>query len=274
MEPLLKWPGGKRWIAEELGLLYKRLQNKGVNGITEPFAGGASISFVVEPENVQLNDIISPLTDLYSEIKANDSFSLSGINILNTEDNYLKNREIFNQNIKSGTTEKNPALFYYMNRTGYRGMVRFNKLGEFNISFGNYAKPILLDDFSAYHQFLKRAEITNGCFQELKVKQSHMIFSDPPYDDGWVGYSENGFDMNKQTQHAHWLASHKNPIVTTNKATPRIVSLYKSLGFTVKTYSARRSISAKKNSGEKVKEMIAFLNIKPSDIKKICFLDD
>ena len=42
---------------------------------------------------------------------------------------------------------------------------------------------------------------------------------------------------------AEWLARHKGPVVLANQATPRIVALYRKLGFRLQFLAAPRMIS-------------------------------
>jgi DNA adenine methylase len=62
------------------------------------------------------------------------------IEMSNNETRYYKLRQRFNELLRSGkaTMKEAASLFYYLNRTGYNGLRRFNQSGEFNVPFGRY----------------------------------------------------------------------------------------------------------------------------------------
>ena len=49
-------------------------------------------------------------------------------------------RAQFNELLSTGksSTSEAASLFYYLNRTGYNGLCRFNSKGRFNVPFGSY----------------------------------------------------------------------------------------------------------------------------------------
>ncbi|HCC32292.1 MAG TPA: adenine methyltransferase, partial [Clostridiales bacterium] len=70
-----------------------------------------------------------------------------------------------------------------------------------------------------------------------------FVYADPPYDVEFTQYSKDGFTWKDQVRLANWLASHPGPVVASNQATPRIVSLYRSLGFDLRFLDAPRMIN-------------------------------
>ncbi len=65
---------------------------------------------------------------------------------------FYRQRARFNQLISEGkaNSEEAASLFYYLNRTCYNGLCRFNRKGEFNVPFGLYNKIIYKTDFTEY----------------------------------------------------------------------------------------------------------------------------
>ena len=58
-----------------------------------------------------------------------------------------------------GAEREAGALFYYLNRTGYNGLCRFNRSGEFNVPFGQYARIAYTRDFTPYRAVLARLDV-------------------------------------------------------------------------------------------------------------------
>ena len=81
----------------------------------------------------------------------------------NDETVYYANRFRFNELLSSGRsdTAEAAALFYYLNRTGYNGLCRFNQQGEFNVPFGRYKRLDYRKDFTDYTRGSPAFEFTN-----------------------------------------------------------------------------------------------------------------
>jgi hypothetical protein len=87
-----------------------------------------------------------------------------------------------------------------------------------------------------------------------------FIYADPPYDVEFTTYSAGGFSWEDQVRTAELLAEHKGPVVMSNQATKRIVSLYKRLKFKLAYLDAPRRISC---TGDRsaAREVLATKNI-------------
>jgi DNA adenine methylase len=160
-------------------------------------------------------------------------------------------------------------LFYYLNRTGYNGLCRFNRRGEFNVPFGKYKKINYRKSFEEYSLLMETWELLNLDFRDLLslpevANKGSFVFADPPYDSdgkGFVGYGGKAFDWADQFHLASLLYDHPGPVVACNLATSRILTLYQSLNFDIELVNVPRRISCKGANRAPVQEMIATRNL-------------
>lgn len=180
----------------------------------------------------------------------------------NDQDFYYEARALFNELLekKSDNKRLQAELFYYLNRTGYNGLCRFNKKGLFNVPFGSYKNINYTEDFSAYKEVLKDWHFLSGDFELLDLRREDFVYADPPYDVEFRQYAKEGFSYEDQIRLAEWLARHRGPVVASNQATERIMKLYESLGFKVRVLSAPRMINC---TGDRTRanEMLAVKNL-------------
>jgi DNA adenine methylase len=239
LAPPLKWAGGKRWLLPHLRPLREPYDNR---RLVEPFIGGMAIALGLRPTTALLNDANMHLINFYRWLK---SGLVIDIRMENDKELYYQHRQRFNQLIieeKSDTIEA-ASLFYYLNRTGYNGLCRFNNKGQFNVPFGRYTTINYTVDFTPYVEALRGWELTNGDFSELQLYSNDFVYADPPYDVEFTSYSPGGFNWDDQVRLAHWLSAHPGPVVASNQATKRILDLYTDLGFDVTTLDAPRLIA-------------------------------
>jgi len=252
LRPPLKWAGGKRWLIPTLEKLWAK--HSGCR-LVEPFCGGLSVALGLQPQIALLNDVNSALVNFYQQIQKGLTLDIS---LENDEKAYYLRRTQFNElNQLTGVDETLAQLFYYLNRTGYNGLCRFNKSGGYNVPFGRYKKINYQTDFMKYQPALSAWEFTNKDFSELAIADNDFIYADPPYDVPFHQYAQKGFNWDDQVRLAEWLIEHKGPVVLSNQATERVVDLYKKLGFKLKYLDAPRRISCKANGRHAVKEVIA-----------------
>jgi hypothetical protein len=104
----------------------------------------------------------------------------------NHDDLYYQHRARFNALVADGRGESSEAaaLFYYLNRTGYNGLCRFNKKGAFNVPFGCYQRIVYERDFAPYRTAFRSWTFTAGDFEAVSVDPDDFVYADPPYESG------------------------------------------------------------------------------------------
>ncbi|MCX4189323.1 DNA adenine methylase [Methylophaga sp. OBS3] len=249
LRPPLKWAGGKRWLLPVLQKLWRPHSDK---RLVEPFCGGLSVALGLQPQEALLNDINPALINFYQQLKTGLKMDIS---LLNDEALYYQHRQQFNEKLQD--PKQRAQLFYYLNRTGYNGLCRFNKSGGYNVPFGRYKTIHYLTDFADYQPVLSQWQFTNTDFEQLDIQNNDFIYADPPYDVPFRQYAQQGFEWQDQERLAEWLAQHTGPVVLSNQATPRICKLYRQLGFKLRYVDAPRRISCKTTSRKAVKEVLA-----------------
>jgi DNA adenine methylase len=256
LRPPLKWAGGKRWLVPRLRQLWEPLRER---RLVEPFAGGLAVSLGLQPARALLNDINPHTIHFYRWLQRGLTIDRE---LQNDATAYYTARERFNDLIAAGQADGSEAagLFYYLNRTGYNGLCRFNRRGQFNVPFGRYATIAYTTDFTPYKEAFANWNFTHGDFAALSLEPDAAIYADPPYDVEFTQYSAGGFGWPEQIRLAHWLAAHPGPVILSNQATDRIVHLYDSLGFTLEYHDAPRMISCN-GDRTRAREVLAMRNL-------------
>ncbi len=239
LRPPLKWAGGKRWQVPYLRPLWESHAGR---RLVEPFCGGLAVTLGLSPGRALLNDANPHLINFYRWLQKGLCVDLQ---MENDETLFYGHRERFNRLLESGKGESQEAaaLFYYLNRTGFNGLCRFNRTGEFNVPFGRYARISYRQDFTRYRDILADWTITNVDVEAVPLGGSDFVYADPPYDVEFTQYAKDGFSWADQERTAVCLAKHRGPVVLVNQATPRIQALYQKLGFAVQFLDAPRRIS-------------------------------
>ncbi|MGA8569207.1 MAG: Dam family site-specific DNA-(adenine-N6)-methyltransferase, partial [Candidatus Binataceae bacterium] len=234
--PPLKWAGGKRWLVPHVAPLWQRFRGR---RLVEPFCGGMAVALGLMPARAALSDINPHVVNFYRWLKRGLRAEIA---MRNDEALFYCHRERFNRLVAAGDSDsaEAAALFYYLNRTGYNGLCRFNRKGKFNVPFGRYRQINYAIDFSAYRAAFKGWDFSAGDFEALELEPRDFIYADPPYDVEFTQYSKEKFGWDEQVRLAEFLARHRGPVVLSNQATARIVRLYCKLGFSIQRLRAPR----------------------------------
>ena len=134
-KPVIKWSGSKRSQAAEI---VRYLPEK-FGTYYEPFLGGGSMLYAVDPKRSVCGDICEPLILLWEMIKSQPE-ELAEAYRLRWErlqrEGYLVYYEIRDQFNKG----KQPEDLLFLSRTCVNGLIRFNTDGMFNNSF-HHTRP-------------------------------------------------------------------------------------------------------------------------------------
>lgn len=256
LSPPLKWAGGKRWQLPQLRTFWDRENHR---RLVEPFCGGLAVALGLQPEQALLNDANPHLINFYEWLKRGLRIS---IEMANDSGLFYEHRDRFNQLVRARKDETREAasLFYYLNRTGYNGLCRFNRTGEFNVPFGRYANINYRRNFVDYRPLFETWEFSHTAFDQIGLRPGDFVYADPPYDVVFTQYSKGGFSWDEQVRTAEWLAKHRGPVILANQATPRIMKLYRDLGYRLMKLKAPRRISC---TGDRTdaKEVLALRNL-------------
>jgi DNA adenine methylase len=239
VKPPLKWAGGKRWLVPQLAALW---QSHSGRRYVEPFCGGLAVPLGLKPATAILNDINPHLINFYTHLQQGLEISIV---MKNEERIFYRHRKRFNKLINEGNWQSAEAaqIFYYLNRTCFNGLCRFNQSGEFNVPFGTHKSITYARSFAEFQPLFQSWTFTCSDIGSLPVKPGDFIYADPPYDVEFTTYSAGGFSWDDQLRTAERLAAHRGPVVLSNQATTRIVALYLSLGFEISYLDGPRRIS-------------------------------
>jgi DNA adenine methylase len=256
LTPPLKWVGGKRWQVPHIRKYWERENHR---RLIEPFCGGLAVTLGLKPKRALLNDVNPHLINFYRQLQKGLKIS---IEMRNDRVLFYKHRDRFNELLHNGksTSREAASLFYYLNRTAYNGLCRFNRSGEFNVPFGRYATINYRRSFSEYVSLFANWQFTTNHFDEVPLRPGDFVYADPPYDVVFTQYSKGGFGWNEQVKTAEWLASHRGPVILSNQATARVIRLYRELGYKLIKLDAPRRISC---TGDRraAKEVLAIRNL-------------
>ena len=229
LKPLIKWSGGKR---DELDII-KRHMPQNYTTYAEPFAGGASLFFHLNP-STDVTSIISDthpdLINFYKQISEGHSSEIKQVidTFSCTPDGYYEVRDKFDP---QNHVDK-AAQFYYLRKTCFRGMLRYNSKGGFNIPWGRY-KSVHFNELENedYEKLLSRTKIIEGDFKEvfeLCQDENAFLFLDPPYDTPFSSYSPAGkFDHEDHKRLFECFQTSMAKCLMIISETPYIKELYK-----------------------------------------------
>ncbi|MEP6719058.1 MAG: Dam family site-specific DNA-(adenine-N6)-methyltransferase [bacterium] len=256
MKPPLKWAGGKRWLVPYLEPLWAEHSSR---RYLEPFCGGLGAPLGLQPDCAVLNDLNPHLINFYVQVQHDLTIN---IEMRNEEQLFYRHRQRFNDLVTSGKSQGTEAaqLFYYLNRTCFNGLCRFNRSGAFNTPFGRHKSINYATNFSQLRAAIRDWTFTSTDVASLQVEPEDFVYADPPYDVEFTTYSAGGFSWSDQVRTAEWLAAHAGPVVLSNQATNRIVKLYRKLGFALRFLDGPRRISCNGDRST-AREVLATRNV-------------
>lgn len=262
--PIVKWVGGKRQLMFEL---IKNMP-KSYNRYFEPFIGGGALFFELQPEQAYISDMNEELINLYSVVQDNVYELIEDLS------KHEVSKEYFLEIRNIDRTEKYAELsdverasrFIYLNRTCFNGMYRVNSQGQFNVPFGYYKNPRIIDENNLLNcsELLKKTEIKCADFSEIltKVKKGDFVYFAPPYvplseTSSFTSYTKDGFDIDmhfKLRNVCDELDTMGVKFMLSNSDTKLVNELY--ANYEIKKVFASRQINANADGRGKITEVL------------------
>lgn len=267
----LKWAGGKSWAVPIVRHL-REIYNEGM--YHDVFGGSGVISLNVSDIGpTAYIDINWDLTNFYASIKSGklqEAIDTELVKFSNDKATYLSNREWFNRIPCYGVNGTRAALFYYLNRTGFNGLCRYNLKGGFNVPFGKYKTINYRTDFSDIRKVLLDNEIVitrNRAEWVLGTPTvSGFFYLDPPYMGTFTAYADSKFGDAEQLTVIELMSKHRVPVLYHNNATPEVIRLLQIYGVSYELVDVQRTISAN-GDRPKAQEVLAYHNILRREIE-------
>jgi DNA adenine methylase len=293
--PVLKWAGGKTQLLRHLSQRLPPEINSGeITRYVEPFVGAGALFLYVTQKFPLVSPYIFDLNEeiilLYRVIKKSPNKLIHELDLLESEyfsgNNQEKEllfyhvRNLFNQrkpeiNFQKYDPQwvKRAAFSIFLNRTCYNGLFRMNRKGEFNVPFGKYEDPHILNknNLKEVAGLLKKTNIITGDFAICKkfVDNKTFVYFDPPYrplniTSSFTSYSRAGFsdrDQNRLAELYKELDKRGAKIMLSN-SDPRNAdpddSFFEELysDYTIERIPARRIINCNGSHRGEINELI------------------
>ena len=264
--PFLKWAGGKTQLVDEL----TRRLPANFGAYHEPFIGGGALFFALyragRIRRAILSDLNAELIDTYTAIRDCVVQVIQRLaRFPHAKDFYYQLRS---QNPAELDLPARAARMIYLNKTGYNGLYRVNRRGEFNVPFGSYKSPQYCDkeNLHAVSQALRQVEIVCAPFDatQTRARAGDLVYFDPPYaplspTSNFTAYHAKGFspkDQEKLRDVCVELTKRKISIVLSNSNAKFIRALYASSPFVIGEVQANRAINCRGAQRGKLTELI------------------
>lgn len=268
LQPFTKWTGGKRQLLGELRSYMPETYGR----YFEPFVGGGALFFDLAPEQAVINDFNEELINAYRQIKNNPA---ELINLLikhkenNSKDYYLALRSADRDGrISRMTGVERAARILYMLRVDFNGLYRVNSKNQFNVPYGRYKNPKIVDVDLLYQisEYLNEndIEILQTDFAEAvkDAQTGDFVYFDPPYiplneTSSFTSYTHEGFSYEEQIRLRNTfkeLTERGVYAMLSNSSSPLVEELYKD--FNIYFVEAQRMNGAKSSSRGKISEII------------------
>lgn len=149
----------------------------------EPFLGGGSVFFFLQPDKAFLSDMNTDLMDIYIGIRDYPEAVWDVYRDMPSDKKgYLQVRK--SEPSKLNVIER-AARLMYLNRTCFKGMWRHNSRGEFNIGYGGQSRRwvVSLEDLVYLSVVLSRSTLLCCDFEPVidATVKGDFLFLDPPY---------------------------------------------------------------------------------------------
>jgi DNA adenine methylase len=232
-KPFLKWAGGKSRLLRQYEPLFPQVQYPCYH---EPFLGGGAVFFRLAPGQAVLSDSNHELIEAYRAIRDRCPELMEVLKRIPLgREAYYTVRKM---DPMAMSALERAARTIYLNRTCYNGLFRVNRHGQFNVPYGQYAKPSIFNEdvLFAAESALQGVEICHEDFSGVlaRAKTGDFIYFDPPYHPVsstayFTAYTSGAFNEQEQRRLFDVFTELDRRgclVMLSNSATPFIEALY------------------------------------------------
>lgn len=265
--PVVKWAGGKRQLLPEI---MKHVPQR-YSTYYEPFLGGGAVLFYLQPPKAVVNDINRELINLYLVVRDCVERLIGSLAKHRNEAAYyyaMRNLDRNKKRFAKLSNVERASRTLYLNKTCYNGLFRVNRKNEFNVPFGKYKNPNIVNEttLKAVSGYLNAASVVFLCenFENITkdIEKDSFVYFDPPYDPltdsaNFTGYTKGGFGRKEQIRLKKMcdkLNNREVKFLLSNSATDFILNLYE--GYKIKIVQAKRAINSKAKQRGNVDEVL------------------
>lgn len=226
MQPFLKWAGNKSEVASTIGTHIPST----ITTYHEIFLGSGAmlLSLLCECRDgkrtihhFQAYDANPSLINLWIMIKENPRQFFLRVQYLHFKESSSSNKKYFFYCLRykyNSLSNKNStlacAMYYFLNRRCFKGIMKMNQLGELKPGFGNALSPLLtLDALLAIHLLIQ--PVTFQCCDYrralMNVKKAEVVYLDPPYVGTFNAYTSSPFSIDMQAYLFQWCKTTIGP---------------------------------------------------------------
>ncbi len=224
------------------------------------------------PKNAVINDANEDLIRVYEVIRDEPADLISLLKkheALHSKEYFYQLRGLDRSDAYAALTSvEKAARLLYLNKTCFNGLYRVNARGEFNVPFGRYKHPNIVNEAGilAASESLRGAGIHISCkdYKEIlaAARPGDFVYLDPPYmplsaSSSFTAYTDKGFGYEEQKNlrdACDALRARGIPFIESNSDTPEIRELYKN--YDIRQVKARRSINSQGAKRGKIDEVL------------------
>ncbi|TEB12710.1 Modification methylase DpnIIA [Pelotomaculum propionicicum] len=266
VKPVVKWAGGKTKLLNQLS----RYLPAAFNNYHEPFLGGGALFFYLFPEikkrnaRAYLSDSVEELINLYKVIKnqVEELITISKKHIYDQKYYY----EIRSLNPAQLSDLQRASRMLYLNKTCFNGLYRVNSKGQFNVSFGDYTDPVIVNSEALRNASIafQSTQLAAGDFEQVldNAGAGDFVYLDPPYvplsaTSNFTGYTAGSFSMadhRRLREVFETLSAMGCYVMLSNSNTDFTRELFQ--GCNIKTINALRAINSDVRKRGSIKELV------------------
>lgn len=266
-KPIVKWAGGKHRL---IGELQKYLPET-IDTYVEPFAGGAALFFALASDErgprfrrAILADRNEELVACYRAVKHDVEAVIDALGVYKYDrDLYYQTRDL---ETEAMSDVERAARLIFLNHTCFNGLWRVNASGRFNVPFGRYSNPRILDadGLREASRALAWAEILHVDFAAAtkKLRGGDFVYFDPPYvpvsaTANFTAYAKDGFGPDDQERLAKELRRLRDRgvgVLLSNHDTPEAQALY--ADFAMHVVHVKRPINSDTSKRGEARELL------------------